>query len=248
MSTPQRPTYTPEQLLSLLTDLLRSGPEFSYNSPITEKELRWLGRAEAVLDACGSLIQQVSFRAARSSLTTINHSRPNLFQPLYDALSHLELQVPSSMQGAFIPPGDTWNGYSALIKLVQRDCDELLIVDPYLNADIYLHFAPHAVARNGLKCLAVEQSQSHAGLISAKSKWEADPISLTRSVQVRYAPKKALHDRLIIIDAKEVWLISQSIKDIAKRSPASVSRADNDMAHAKAQHYIDLWTQSTPIS
>lgn len=239
---------TPEQLLSLLTDLLRDAPEFAYEAPITDKEMRWLGRAEAILAACNLLVDGGSFRSARRSLNTYSHSKSELLQPLYNAISHLELKVPSSMQGAFIPPGDTWNGYSALIKLVQVNCNQIFIVDPYLNADIYLHFAPHVVALEGLRCLASKQSQSHAGLVAAKSKWDTDAVSHTRSVEVRYAPEKTLHDRLIIIDSREVWLISQSIKDIAKRSPASVSRAGKDTAYLKAQHYTCLWNQSSLIS
>lgn len=95
--------------------------------------------------------------------------------------------------------------------------------------------------------MAAQRSENHPGLLASAGKWAADTISDSHSVEVRYAPAASLYDRLIIIDSSEIWLISQSLKDIAKRSPASVSRADADLGAMKVQHYEELWGQSTPL-
>jgi hypothetical protein len=134
------------------------------------------------------------------------------------------------------------------VKLVQRDCGDLLIVDPYLNSALYIEFAPHAIARNGIRCMTAQRNEIHSGLVTSATKWASDPKAKTHPVDVRYAPPAALNDRLIIMDGKEVWLVSQSIKDIAKRPPASVSRADPELAEMKAQHYQNLWATSTPLA
>lgn len=168
--------------------------------------------------------------------------------PLYDVLSAMELLVPASMQGAFIPPGDTWDGYSALVKLIQRECDDILIVDPYLNSDIYLYFAPHSAAKNGIRCLCQKMNQTFPGLQASAAKWASDPVSEQHPVEVRFAADKSLHDRLIIIDGKEAWIITQSIKDIAKRSPASVTRAESELAKMKSDYYESLWASATPLA
>jgi hypothetical protein len=242
-----KPDLSPEQLLALLEASIREAPEFKYQEPMTEKEIRWLGRADALLEASGSVPALVSFRTARQGLGSYTHSRDNLLIPLHDAYSRMELMAPVASQGAFIPAGDTWNGYAALIKLVQNECDDLFIVDPYLNSAIYTDFAPHSAARKGIRCLTSQRPANHPGLLASAGRWASDQISQTHPVEVRYAPVNALHDRLIIIDGKEVWLVSQSFKDIAKRSPASVSRADSEMSLMKAQHYGDLWNQSAPL-
>lgn len=243
-----RGSHTAEQLLSLLQAAIRDAPAFNYDEARTEDERRWLGRVDAILEASGKIPAIAAYRAARQSLGSILQSRDNLMMPLYDVLSAMELLVPASMQGAFIPPGDTWDGYSALVKLMQRDCDDILIVDPYLNSDIYLYFAPHSAARKGLRCLCQRMNQTLAGLQASSAKWASDSISEQHPVEVRFAAEKSLHDRLIIIDGKEAWIITQSIKDIAKRSPASVTRAEPELSQMKSDYYETLWANATPFA
>ncbi len=241
-------TLSPAQMLAILEAVIRESPNFVYGDPLTEKELRWLGRADAILEASGAIPALLSFRTARHNLGGYSHSRDNILIPLHDAYSRMELLAPIASQGAFIPAGATWNGYAALIKLVQTECNDLLIVDPYLNASIFTDFAPHATARHGVRCLTARRQEYHLSLLASAGRWATDTISQTHQVDVRYVPSGSLHDRLIIIDNREVWLISQSFKDIAKRSPASVTRADMEMSLMKAQHYEALWDQGTDLS
>jgi hypothetical protein len=95
--------------------------------------------------------------------------------------------------------------------------------------------------------LAAKRPEYRPGLLAAANKWADDDISKSHHVEVRYALQDSLHDRLIILDSKEVWLISQSLKDIAKKSPASVSRAEAELGTLKVQHYDGLWAKSDPL-
>ncbi len=56
----------------------------------------------------------------------------------------------------------------------------------------------------------------------------------------RLAPPKTLHDRAIFIDQAEAWILTQSLKDFAKRSPAEIVRA-NDTASMKIAAYEAVW-------
>jgi hypothetical protein len=49
-----------------------------------------------------------------------------------------------------------------------------------------------------------------------------------------------LHDRAIFIDSTNAWLLTQSLKDFAKRSPAEIVRA-NDTATLKIAAYEAIW-------
>lgn len=237
----------PEQLLVLLEAAIHDAPPFTYEEPLTDADKRWLGRANALLEASGAVPALVNFRTARQALGTYSHSRDNLLIPLHDAYSRIELLVPAAMQGAFIPGGDTWNGYVALVRIMQTECDDLLIVDPYLSSVIYTDLAPHSAARKSVRCLAMKRPEYHPGLQAAAGKWAGDDISKHRAVEVRYAPQGSLHDRLVIIDGAEVWLVSQSLKDIAKKSPASVSRAEAELGKMKVEHYQQVWEASEPL-
>jgi hypothetical protein len=62
----------------------------------------------------------------------------------------------------------------------------------------------------------------------------------SRPLGVRLAPPRALHDRAILIDGMTAWILTQSIKDFAKRSPAEIVRAD-DTASLKIAAYEAVW-------
>lgn len=237
-----------EQLLALLEAAIRDAPPLIYQQPLTSADMGWLGRADALIEASGAIPALIGFRTARSALGTISHDRDNLLIPLYDAYSRVELMVPAASKGAFIPGGDTWNGYAALVRVMQTECDDLLIVDPYLSFAIFTELAPHSAARKTVRCLTAKRPEYHLGLLAAAGKWAGDEISKSHPVEVRYAPPGSLHDRLIIIDNKAVWLVSQSLKDIAKKSSASVSRAESELGALKALHYDDLWGRSDPLA
>lgn len=236
---PQSPSAA--QLLALLQAAIQSVPKLEYGVALTSEEVRWLGRTDALIEASGAMAALIEFRRARDKLGTYGHSRSDILIPLHSAYGRLELQVPEAAQGAFIPGGDTWNGYAALVRLFQRNCDQLLVVDPYLNASLFIDLAPHLAAVSGLRGLTSRRAETHSSLVAAANRWARDSSVADKSVEIRYAPSAALHDRLVIVDDSEVWLISQSLKDIAKRSPASVTRAEPELAQMKAQHYRSLW-------
>lgn len=238
------PTLSPQQLLALLTAAIEDAPRLAYGEALTDGELKWLGRVDALLEASGALIALAEFRVAKGNLGTYGHDRSKLMVPLHAAYSRIELQAPAAARGRYIPPGETWNGYAAIVSILERDCGDMLLVDPYLDSKIYTEFAPHSNASSGLRCLTAKRDQNHPAILASATKWANDQISNTRPFELRYAAASALHDRLFVIDRSEVWLISQSIKDIAKRSPASLTRAEPELAELKAKHYEDLWSSS----
>jgi hypothetical protein len=199
-----------------------------------------LARAEAVIEAGNRVSDIVAFQTARSSIGTYSHSRTKILAPLLNTLERLELYAPTTGQGRFVPSGETWKGYAALVKIIQPACTDLLIVDPYLAGSLFIDLLPHSNAA-GVRCLAAK-GKYHDALIAAYQKWQGDPIGSAQPAELRYAPPKALHDRVIIIDMKDVWLVSQSLKDIAARSPATLTRADTELAGLKASHYDSLWS------
>lgn len=232
--------------MATFQQLVQSAPRFEYEVDLTEEDLRWLARAEAAITATKNLIHLVDFRSAKGNINTYSHSRDKLISPLLSSYYILELETPEAVQDHFIPPGDAWNGYAALVKIVQKASNSLLLVDQYMDASILTDLLPHHTASQGAKCLTCK-GQYHKSLIAAHGKWRKESIGQEKPTEVRLAPAGSLHDRIIIVDEQDVYTVSQSYKDIAKRSPASVMRADPDMAQAKIAHYSQLWQQADPI-
>jgi hypothetical protein len=56
-----------------------------------------------------------------------------------------------------------------------------------------------------------------------------------------------LHDRFIAIDGKEVWLLSQSLREFAERAPATVVLFDPSLAPDKLDAYEAIWQASQTI-
>ncbi len=61
----------PEQLLALLEAAIRDAPPFVYQASLTDVDRKWLGRADALIEASGAMLALVAFRVARDSLGSL---------------------------------------------------------------------------------------------------------------------------------------------------------------------------------
>jgi hypothetical protein len=68
-----------------------------------------------------------------------------------------------------------------------------------------------------------------------------------RPLEVRLAPARSLHDRLIVIDSNTAWVVGQSFKDLAKRAHTSLVRMDPDSGTLKINAHIALWQTATKV-
>ena len=84
-------------------------------------------------------------------------------------------------------------------------------------------------------------------LRAAVSPWIAQ-YGGSRPIDVRRAPERTLHDRLIIVDkGREAWSVSQSLKDLAARSPASIIKVPTEILSDKVAAFEQVWSVSSPL-
>ena len=179
------------------------------------------------------LFDQNSHSAA-SQITTV----------LYRVLAAAELKAPPSARGAFIPAGGSFDAFAALAKVQQTANKEVLIVDPYMDETALTEFGG-AVPAGVLLRLLADQSSHKPTLQPAATRW-ASQHGASRPIQVRLAPQRSLHDRAIFIDRIIAWILTQSLKDFAKRSPAEIVRAD-DTAALKIDAYEAIWASAVVV-
>jgi hypothetical protein len=79
----------------------------------------------------------------------------------------------------------------------------------------------------------------------AAKRWETQ-YGDKRPLEVRLAPPRSFHDRVIIIDQMAVWILTQSLNAFATRAPASIIRVDPDTAALKIAAYEEVWTGAQP--
>ncbi|ARU25109.1 phosphoribosyltransferase (plasmid) [Ralstonia solanacearum] len=84
------------------------------------------------------------------------------------------------------------------------------------------------------------------GLKPAAESW-AKQYNSVRPIEVRLAPAKSLHDRLITVDDAQAWTLTQSLKDFAARSPASIVRVDTETASLKIHAYAAIWQSAAAL-
>jgi hypothetical protein len=238
---------SPEDLYRRVGRLIEQCPEFKGIGPLSVEQLTWLGRAEALIATSRDIGFGAEFAAAKSALAhpqMRSAALQTLMMSLYGLLGKAELAAPAAAQGAFIPVGGGFDAYSALAKIFALATTDILIVDPYMDDTVLLDFVGAVPEPVALRLMS-DQATAKQSLGPAATRWKAQYPR--RALQVRLAQPRTLHDRVILVDGKDAWTVTQSLKDLAKRSPAEIVRA-NDVAALKIAAYEQIWTTAGALA
>jgi hypothetical protein len=231
----------PEALYMHLGRLVQTMPNLAI-AAITPDIQQWLGRAGALIEQIGKFSDIAEMRAATSGLAQPSlkiGSAHTIKTLIYRALATAEFAAPATAQGAFIPAGNEVDAFAAIAKVLDSAKAEVLIVDPYLDEKALTDFGPLAPEGVSLRLLA-DGYYHYPTLLAAARRWPSQYAS--RPLELRLSSPRVLHDRLIVIDGKDVWSITQSLKDFAVRSPASIVRVDDpEIAGLKIAAYEERW-------
>lgn len=207
----------------------------------------WAGKIYAVLMESGMGMQAAQVSAATSLLTMAGEGETyiKIRGFLMQCLAIAELKAPASDQGAFIATGNAFDAFAAVGKVLGTARKSVRIVDPYMDEKALTDFAILAPATIDIELLA-DSFTPKASLPPAVRRWKLQ-YAQSRSLDARMSAPRALHDRLIIIDSMVVHTVTQSLADMAGRSPASITRDDTGMAALKVEAYEAIWLAATPI-
>lgn len=205
----------------------------------------WLGRASVLVAEVGNMTDVAIINVAVSNFYSDEHrNAQTIISVVHRALARAELNAPATMQGSFIAAGNTVDAFAAFGKAVSPAKTDVLIVDPYMDAVALTDFA--VLVPDGVPIRLLADKHDHKPTLEpAVRRW---PTQFnTRPLEARLSPPRSLHDRLILVDGKDVWNLSQSLNAIANRAHASISRFDADTAAMKLAAYEELWQSATPI-
>lgn len=238
---------SPEALYLQLGRLVADMPDWEGPGPVSNEANTWLGRAAALVEQRADLAEKVAFRVAAQNLDGALHAGnvQTIKSIIYAVLARVELAAPLSVQGAFIQAGGTFDAFVAFGKAVETATIAVMIVDPYADAKALTDFAVQVPDGVAVRILA-DAEYHKATLRPAAQSWQTQH-GASRQLEVRLTPKKALHDRLILVDDRLVWTLGQSLNAIAVRAPTSIVRVDPETAALKVAAYAGLWAAATPI-
>jgi len=238
---------TAEQIYAQIQLLLKENPGLTGRGNYGDAQNRWLGRAYALVARVTREEEVDQFRTSMDYLGIEQNRQHNIqviMNIIYRTLTRLELALPLQAQGAFIDVGAGFSAFEAVSKVLGTAKAAILIVDPYLNVEALFDFVPSAPLKVPVQMLCDGSNvKLHGALKAGVEKWNAQ-YDDDRPLEIRVTAPRELHDRLIVIDDKEAWVLTQSLKDIANRSPASLTRSDAEVAESKVHAYKRIWDAS----
>jgi integrase len=176
----------------------------------------------------------------------MGHDRFTFHDVRAKALERLgERLTPIAGDGAFIGAGDVLDAYTAIGKVLATAKADVLIVDPYMDEKAVTDFAP--LIASGITIRLLSDAQSSKPTLGPAAKRWAIQYGSAHPLESRLAAARSLHDRLIVIDGQEAWVLTQSLKDFAVRAPASIIRVDRQIAEMKIGAYETLWLGAQAI-
>ena len=236
----------PAELHARLKALIHEWVPFEGRGKVSQEALLWLGRVHALVAEADNGSDPIVFGVAMQGIGTVIHevSAAQLKGIIFKTLAAAEMRAPATQQGSFIAAASPFQVFAALARIMSSARREVLIVDPYVDAVALTDVA--STAADGIQIqLLGDGVRIQPNLAPAVARWKAQYS--TRPLEVRMSAPRALHDRLIVVDQSEVWNLSQSIKDFANRSNASIERSNTDLGAEKVSAYLALWAAATPL-
>jgi hypothetical protein len=236
---------SPEELYLQLGKLVANMPDLAHG-PFTPEMNRWLARActlaEEALDELGAMQLQLACQNLSGPLREIDAQTIALY--VHRALAKVELIAPARVQGRFITAGSPLDAYATVGRVLGLATTRVLMVDPYADVNI-IEYAMHVPSQVSVQVLADAKKYKDT-LKPAAEKWARQFQGKRPPLEVRLAPVKTLHDRLIIVDGG-VWDLGQSFNQLAESAPTAFERSDNDTAGEKLEWYLATWETATPL-
>jgi hypothetical protein len=132
-----------------------------------------------------------------------------------------------------IPHKSVFEYFDEIRKIIELAKQDLLFVDPYLDAEFVSRYLPHVSAGVTIRLLGREKL---ATLLPAVEFFARQNGLL---IEVRSAPN--FHDRYIFVDRVGCYQSGASFKDGAKSAPTTVAQIVDAFA-AMHKMYEDLWS------
>lgn len=236
----------PNQLLAEVQDIIRSMPDAGELSSNPDKCIPWLGRASAAIaqwDFPRSVahfepeVQGYARLQANRDSVNFTPFRHTLLMLLHQAENDLRMRT-SGPLSVGVSAGRVFEYFEELRKVIETARSDLLIIDPYLDAEFVGRYLPFVAAATQVRMLARERLSTLKPCVDAY-------VSQTRlSVQIRTVG--GFHDRYLIVDGQACYQSGASFKDGAKKTPTVLTQITDAFSSVRGT-YEQLWSTATPV-
>ena len=229
---------TREQLLAEVEDLLRNVPPMAEMLASKESGVGWLGRFSAVMRAW-DFRRSPEVLLAQMQLEGINAAaNDNGYRRILILLNEARHALRMETVGPLSVPvahGQIFDYFDEVRRIIELAKQDLLFVDPYLDAEFVSRYLSHVSKEVTVRLLARERLATLLPAVDLFAKQSGCTI------QVRSAPH--FHDRYVFVDGNACYQSGASFKDGAKSAPTTLAQITDAFA-AMLQTYEDLWTKA----
>lgn len=226
---------TDEELLAEVEDLLRNMPDRTTIRDDTDDNFSWLGRVSAFVEEWNQY-KTIPLNSALTHLESpmaahVSSAVRGISTLLHQARHQLRMKTVGPLNVA-ITDGGVFDYFDEIRKIIESATNDLLFVDPYLDAEFVSRYLGHIHQNVNIRLLAREKLTT---LLPAVQAFNTQNGS---SVLVRSSP--GFHDRYMLIDGNNCYQSGASFKDGAKKSPTTLTQI-TDAFPAIQTTYEELW-------
>lgn len=224
-------------MLLKLVDAYDNIPDFG-DGPIKamSPQREWLSKMGAIFKTLDSIGHGTRHNTDMSMLGQYkDFALNNILSHIGDAIEEIKLDLEldgESEIGSVYEPGDVYRFFTDLKSIISNVQKEVVIVDPYFSGeafDAYLATSPSGISINILSQKYMDDIKHYADKHAQQFKTD---IELRKS--------KEIHDRLLIIDRTDCWIIGNSIKDAARKATYLIPLSP-PIAASKIEIYGQIW-------
>lgn len=229
-------------LLKLLHEF-ESAPAFgtSYVADADSEPQRWIARIGALL-ARASLEHKIAFQSQRRTMIQFWSIAREPFRQLLLAVAEeikLDLELDGHEYIGQVYAGQQQYDFLRDLKEIILGAEkEVFVIDPYFDGLSFETYLGPLGAKCSIRLLCGKYSGEVAGHLAAFSAQHGAKPELRKT--------KSIHDRLVVIDGSNCWVVGGSIKDAASK-PTYLVPLQPNIAPAKIDIYEDIWQQATPV-
>jgi hypothetical protein len=229
---------TKEQLVLAVEDLLRTIPSRGTIRHAMPENFDWMARATTLLQLWKEPTGKEAKKLVDTIYTSLDAFSVDALNRLLTVLHQMKHELLIETIGPMnlvLSHGMVFDYFDEIRKLIETAEEDLLFVDPYLDAEFVSKYLPHAAAGTRVRLLAREKVSA---LIPAVDSFVQQH---KRAVGIRSAPN--FHDRYVFIDRTSCYQSGASFKDGARKAPTTLTQI-TDAFTAMLATYEDLWNRA----
>ncbi len=235
------PTPVEQQIILLkLTDLFENPPKLGVGVGTGSPERRWYSTVSALVKK----YDRVHFGIRIDSLVRrLNKSGADfdIVDLVGDVIEVIKLDLEldgRSDIGTVYKPGEAYQFYADMKDIIAAARKEIYLIDAYLTGQAFDEF--FGVDQDiGLRLLVSKSA--------AEIKTYADRHSQQYQTNIEVRKSKEIHDRLIIADQGDAWVIGGSL-NMKGDKPTYLLPLSPGVAEVARDLYSAVWGRSNPVS